>query len=165
MDFPENRFPGLIPSTLSAVVNSSCPLLGFIGRLSPVTGAASAAAIIIVTVAVPGFLYLKKNKNKLPRERHNVRGESTDAAPTFDPLLNGISIYAFINFFPLILVAMFWIFPKSCLSFIFWSTCAQSVHRRKRQLRAPRCRVHTGFGEPLIHGTRLCRISFFFYRW
>ncbi|XP_055835719.1 E3 ubiquitin-protein ligase RSL1-like [Solanum dulcamara] len=82
MDFPENRFPGLIPATLNAVVNSSCPLLGFIGRLSP------AAAIIIVTVAVPGFLYLKKNKNKLPCERHNVRGESTDAAPTFDPLLN-----------------------------------------------------------------------------
>lgn len=87
MDFPVNRFSGLIPATFSAVVNSSCPLLGFIGRLSPVTGAASAAAIIIVTVALPGFLYLKNNKNKLPDERHNVRGESTHA-PTFDPLLN-----------------------------------------------------------------------------
>nr|XP_004238043.1 probable E3 ubiquitin-protein ligase RNF217 [Solanum lycopersicum] len=87
MDFPDNRFSGLIPATFSAVVNSSCPLLGFIGRLSPVTGAASAAAIIIVTVALPGLLYLKNNKNKIPDERHNNRGESTHA-PTFDPLLN-----------------------------------------------------------------------------
>lgn len=100
MDFPDNRFSGLIPATFSAVVNSSCPLLGFIGRLSPVTGAASAAAIIIVTVALPGLLYLKNNKNKIPDERHNNRGESTHA-PTFDPLLNGTIIYAFIeiNFF------------------------------------------------------------------
>ncbi|MCD9643573.1 hypothetical protein HAX54_031158 [Datura stramonium] len=87
MDFPANRFSGLIPATFSAVVNSSCPLLDFIGRLSPVTGAASAAAILIVTVALPGFFYLKKNKNKLPRERYNVRGESTDAS-MFDPLQN-----------------------------------------------------------------------------
>lgn len=73
MDFPDNRFSGLIPATIGAVVNSSCPLLGFIGKLSPVTGAASAAAILIVSVALPGFFYLKKNKNKLSNERHNVR--------------------------------------------------------------------------------------------
>ncbi|CAN4122448.1 unnamed protein product [Withania somnifera] len=84
---PENRFSGLIPAIFGAIGNSSCPLLDFIGKISPVTGASSAAAILIVTVALPGFFYLKKNKNELPSEGHNVRGESMDAS-LFDPLLD-----------------------------------------------------------------------------
>ncbi|XP_059279542.1 E3 ubiquitin-protein ligase RSL1-like isoform X2 [Lycium ferocissimum] len=85
MDLPANKFSGLIPATFSGLVSSSsCPLLDFIGRLSPVTGAASAAAILIVTVALPGFFYLKKNKNK---PQFNVRRESRET-PIFDPRLN-----------------------------------------------------------------------------
>ncbi|CAN4092260.1 unnamed protein product [Withania somnifera] len=80
MDLQENQFSGLIPATYGAVVNSSCPLLGFIGKLSPIIGAAFTAMILIVTVALPGFFYLKKSKNKVSSERHNVRGESTDAS-------------------------------------------------------------------------------------
>ncbi|KAJ8541252.1 hypothetical protein K7X08_002068 [Anisodus acutangulus] len=74
MDFPANKFSGVIPATFGALVNSSWPLFNFLGRLSPVTGAASAAAILIVTVALPGFFYLKKDKNKHPRLNGFVGG-------------------------------------------------------------------------------------------
>ncbi|PHU20579.1 hypothetical protein BC332_11730 [Capsicum chinense] len=74
MDFPENRFSGLIPATFGAIVNSSCPILGLIASLSPVAG----AAILIASVAVPGFFFMKKNKNEIPNQRHNAPGELTD---------------------------------------------------------------------------------------
>lgn len=143
MDFPANRFSGLIPSTFGAAVNSACPFLGFIGRFSPVSGVASAAAILIVTVALPGFMYLKKNKNKLPCERHNVDGDSMDAAPTSDPLLNGIAIYAFIKFFLNFCRDVLGLPQKLSFSYFLINLC----ERKKRQLGVLRSGDHTGFGE------------------
>lgn len=80
MDFPANRFSAHIPAIFGSLLNS-------LGRLSPVTGdlgAASAGVILLVTVAIPGFFYFKKSKNK---PQFDVDRESTEAS-TFDPHVN-----------------------------------------------------------------------------
>lgn len=90
MDFPANRFSAHIPAIFGSLLNS-------LGRLSPVTGdlgAASAGVILLVTVAIPGFFYFKKSKNK---PQFNVDRESTKAS-TFDAHVNGTKIVCFHQF-------------------------------------------------------------------